>query len=395
MIRRKNGTLNECRQITSEKPYYDQSDQKYNFKIKRKMKPRITFSTLLLSAILVFISCEKDQSGPEIKGYAKGVFIRCEGAFNASNGSISWYDPDSARVVNNLFQKVNGRPAGDVVHSFSTAGDYGVIVANNSQKLEVVDLETFESVSTITGFSYPRHFAYLGNGSGYLSNGSFDGQVYKIDIVKGVVTDTIDVGMGPEQMLISGNYLFVANSGGWAWDNTVSVIDTESDQVIHTIEAGDIPVALVADRNNNIWVLCRGKVVYNDTWTEIVDETDSRLVRINTQNMVADRQVVTGETGDWFNPSWLSVNPDGDMLYFGEAGGLFRMSIDDTRQPESPYIGKAFSYAGTDPVSGMIFALEITGYSSPGLLHIYDGDSQVSTYETGIAPGGIVFADFW
>ena len=71
------------------------------------------------------------------------------------------------------------------------------------------------------------------------------------------------------------------------------------------------------------------------------------------------------------------------------------MSIDDTHQPESPFIGKAFSFAGTDPVSGMIFALELTGYGSPGLLHIYDGDSMVSTYETGIAPGEIVFADFW
>ncbi len=355
------------------------------------MKNRILISTLLLSAIIFFISCEKDESGPEIKGYAKGAFIRCEGNFNANNGSISWYNPDSARVVNNLFQMVNGRPAGDVVQSFSMAGDYGVIVANNSQKIEVVDLETFESVSTITGFSYPRYFAYMGNGTGYLSNGSFDGQIYKTDIIKGVVTDTIEVGMGPEQILTSGRYLFVANSGGWASDSTVSVIDTETDQLIHTIEVGDIPVALAADRNNNIWVLCRGKVVYDDAWTEIIHETDSRLVRINTQSMVADRHVVIGQIGDWFNPSWLSVNPDGDMLYFGEAGGLFRMSIEDMHQPESPYIGKMFSYAETDPVSGMIFALEITGYDSPGLLHIYDGDNMVSTHETGIAPGGITF----
>ena len=359
------------------------------------MKTQITFSTLLLSAILVFISCEKDQSAPDRKGYAKGAFIRCEGAFNANNGSISWYDPDSAGIVNNLFQMVNGRPAGDVVQSFSTAGDYGVIVANNSQKIEVVNLETFESVSTITGFSYPRYFAYLGNGSGYLSNGSFEGQVYKIDILKGVVTDTIEVGMGPEQMVITGNYLFVANSGGWGYDNSVSVINIMTDEIEKNITVGDIPVAVVADRNDNIWVLCMGKVVYDETWTEIIDETDSKLVRINSATMTVDKEIITGQIGDGFKPSWLTINSDGDMLYYGEADGLYGMSIDDTHQPQSPYIGKAFSYAGTDPVSGMIFALEITGYSSPGILHIYDGDSLVSTYETGIAPGGIVFTDFW
>ncbi len=340
-----------------------------------------------------FLSCEKDDSRPDKRGYAKGVFISCEGSFNAGNGSVSWYDTDSLAVVNNLFSLVNGRPAGDVVQSFSIAGDYGVIVANNSHKIEVVNLETFESASTITGFSYPRYFVYSGNGSGYLSNGSFDGQVYKIDLAGGEITDTIEVGQGPERMVISGNHLFVANSGGWGFDNTVSVIDIMSDQVVSTIEVGDIPVAIVADRNNDIWVLCRGKVVYNETWTEIIEETDSKLVRINATNLEADRHVVTGSKGDWFNPSWMTVNPEKDELWFGEAGGIYRMSIDDTVQPAEPYIAEIFSYAAKDPVSGLIFALEITDYNSPGLLHVYNGDDLHSIIETGIAPGEITFVE--
>jgi YVTN family beta-propeller protein len=200
--------------------------------------------------------------------------------------------------------------------------------------------------------------------------------------------------MGPEQMIISGNYLFVANSGGWGYDNSVSVIDTRSGKVTQTLTLCDIPVAMVADRDNNVWVLCRGKVVYGE-WPEVIEETDSKLVRINSATMTVDKEIITGQIGDGFNPSWLTINSDGDMLYYGEADGLYGMSIDDTQQPQSAYIGKTFSYAGADPVSGMIFALEITGYSSTGLLHIYDGDSLVSTYETGIAPGGIVFTDFW
>jgi len=288
---------------------------------------------------------------------------------------------------------VNGRPAGDVVQSFSTAGDYGVIVANNSQKIEVVDLETFESVSTITGFSYPRHFAYLGNGNGYLSNGSFDGQVYKIDIVKGVVNDTIDVGMGPEQMVITGNYLFVANSGGWGYDNSVSVINIMTDEIDKNITVGDIPVAVVADRNDNIWVLCRGKVVYGE-WPEVIDETDSKLVRINSATMTVDKEIITGQIGDGFNPSWLTINPDGDMLYYGEADGLYGMSIDDSQQPAEPFINELFSAAGIKSQSGELFALKEGDYVSPGKLYIYDIENNlVSTYDTGIAPGGIVFAD--
>ncbi len=352
------------------------------------------FLLIAVTALLVINSCEKDDPAPEIKGYAKGVFIRCEGSFQANNGSVSWYDTDSARIVNNLFSSVNGRPAGDVVQSFALAGDYGVIVANNSQKIEVVDLETFESTATITGFTYPRYFQYSGNGTGYLSNGSFGGQVYKIDLHQGVVTDTIEVGMGPEQMVISGNHLFVANSGGWGYDNTVSVVDIQNNQVVNTIEAGDIPVALVSDRHDNIWVLCRGKEVYNDTWTEVIDETDSKLVRINSAAMTVDKEIIIGQQGDGFSPSWLTINPGGDILYYGEADGLYQMSINGSQQPEEPFISELFSAAGIHPQSGELFALKQGDYVSPGELYIYDTENNlVSAYDTGLAPGGIVFAD--
>jgi YVTN family beta-propeller protein len=349
---------------------------------------------LLLLYVLVLSSCEKEDmdSGPGNAGYSVGVFISCEGSFNAGNGSISWYDPETGEIVNNLFEKVNGRPTGDVVHSFAIAGDKGVIVANNSQKIEVVDLKSFESVTTITDFSYPRYFLYEGKDAGYLSDGSMDGHVYRIDLQEGIVTDTIEVGSGPEQLVMSGHYLFVANSGGWGYDNTVSVIDTRITEVVNTITVGDIPVALVTDRDENIWVLCRGKVVYNEDWTEITDETDSEIVRINVKDMTVDRRIVTGQKGDYFNPSWLSVSPGGETLYFGEAEGLYAMGIDEHEQPAEPLAGKNFTAAGIHPGTGNLFALELTDFTSPGLLHIYEGDALLSTLETGIGPGSIVFS---
>jgi YVTN family beta-propeller protein len=355
----------------------------------------LKFPILVIASCLVIAlgSCEKEQAGPRSSGYAKGVFISCEGLFQANNGSISWYDPDSAKIVNNLFELVNGRPAGDIIQSFALAGDYGVIVANNSNKIEIVNLETFESTGTITGFSYPRHFVYSGNGKGYLSNGSLNGDVYRIDLQAGIVTDTIEVGKGPEQMLISGSYLYVANSGGWDHDNTVSVIDTGTNKVVNTITVGDVPVALVADRNNDIWVLCRGKVVYNETWTEIIDETDSRLARISPASGNVDKVVVIGEKGDYFNPSWLAVDPSGNTLYYGEKDGLYSMDISEASQQAEPLIGKIFRAAGIHPRSGKLYALETADFSSPGKLHVYDdGGNLLSSVETGIAPGGLVFA---
>ncbi len=355
------------------------------------MKRSIFKTLVFLAVLLITASCGKDDTEPMEKGYNQGVFISCEGAFNGNNGSISWYNPESDEIINNLFLKVNGRPAGDVVQSLTLADEYGVLVANNSGKIEIVEMETFESVAVITELSYPRHFVYAGNGKGYLSNGSAEGEVYKIDLTTASVTDTIEVGMGPEEMVISGNYLFVANSGGWSFDNTVSVIDITTDQVIKVITVGDIPVSVVSCSQGNIWVLCRGKVVYNESWTEIIDETDSRLVRINPATMSVDRDIVTGEKGDGFNPSWLNICPEGNTLYFGEADGLYAMDSDLGTAPDSPLITEYFSYAGKDPASGRIMAVKVTDFSSPGSLNIYEGDELLSTMETGIGPGRIVF----
>ncbi len=88
------------------------------------MKSKLLIPVLLLAGLSVFYSCEKDDAEPRDYGCAQGVFISCEGAFNANNGSISWYDPGSSEIVNNLFYSVNGRPAGDVVQSFAQAGSY-------------------------------------------------------------------------------------------------------------------------------------------------------------------------------------------------------------------------------------------------------------------------------
>jgi YVTN family beta-propeller protein len=360
-------------------------------KIKLNQAGQIYF--LSIAFLMILNSCGKEHTEPTVTGYAEGVFINCEGSFNANNGSISWYSADSGKIVNNLFETVNGRPAGDVIQSFALAGDHGVIVANNSGKIEIVDLADFESVSSITGFSYPRFFVYSGNGKGYLSNGNIKGEVYKIDLTMAAVTDTIEVGMGPEQMIIEGHHLYVANSGGWGFDNSVSVIDTGTDSVVETIIVGDVPVALVTDAEKNIWVLCRGKVVYNDSWTEIINETDSKLVRIDPATMAVDKEVIIGQKGDYFNPSWLAVSPDGLSLLYGESGGTYVMGTDEDTQPSAPLIKDGiFSAAGVHPGSGKILAVEIKGYSLPGFLHIYDGNMLISSMETGIAPGGIVFS---
>ena len=354
---------------------------------------RILKKHLLIATILttIFVSCSKDDENPIDTGYLHGVFITNEGGFMNNNGSISYYDIDSGKVTNNLFQIINGYGLGDVVQSFGVAGSKGFIVVNNSQKVEVVDMESFQSLGTITGVDYPRYFIGIDNDKGYLSNGSFAGKVYIINLVTLDLTDSIDVGNGPENIVKSGNYLFVANSGGWTNDSTVSVIDVTTDQVIETIHVGDNPTDLVVDKNGDIWVLCKGKVVYDQNWN-ITDETDSKLVKINGSNRSVEETFVVGQTGDFFNPSRLAISYDGQNIFFGEASGIYRMNIADSNVPTSVFIAKQYYGLDIDPDNETIYCLKANGFDANGIVYMYNSNGILTdSLEVGIAPNSATF----
>jgi YVTN family beta-propeller protein len=349
------------------------------------------FRTLCLFSLPFMMSCEKEPAGyPLISGFSHGIVITNEGTFTQNNGSVSFIDSRTDSIIPDLFQLANNRPLGDVVQSFGIADSLGFIIANNSMKVEVVRLNDFTSVGLIQA-SYPRYFHYAGNGKGYLTNGAFPGEVLVIDTRILQVVDTILVGAQPEHLLISNNRLFVAN-GKWGNDNTLSVIDISADSVIKTIEVGDGPTDLVKSDNQSLWIICQGKVIYNNDWTQIIEETDSRLVRINPVTLEKTADVIIGTMGDGFNPYLIAAGPTNDIIYFTEADGIHSFSTQTLTQSTVPLIPGFFYGMGVNPLNGNIFAMEAKGYTSNGAVYIFTpGGTLVKSFDTGIGPNGVVF----
>ncbi len=100
--------------------------------------------------LTVLASCEKINPDEIVDtGFLHGAFITNEGGYGNSNGSVSYLDQDSLIIHNNIFHQLNGRPLGDVVQSISIHENRAYIVVNNSQKVEVIDLESFTSLGLI------------------------------------------------------------------------------------------------------------------------------------------------------------------------------------------------------------------------------------------------------
>ena len=104
------------------------------------------FCCLHRGLLLLLASCKKDtpavDNNPDIIK-EHGVFIVNEGNYTWSNASVSFYNFVNGQYFEDVFDEVNNRPLGDVAQSIAVSNGKAYIVVNNSNKIEIVDLNYF------------------------------------------------------------------------------------------------------------------------------------------------------------------------------------------------------------------------------------------------------------
>lgn len=357
-------------------------------------------AALLFTSAFGFSSCEKDTEvapiieNDKVRGPydQKGVFILNEGNFGTPNGSISFLS-DSAgyQVQNNIFSAANaGRALGDVVQDMVLHDTLAYIVANNSNKIEVVNAFTFKTVAVVENLQQPRYFAALNGDKGYVTewvNYGSNGRVSVINLKTNEIIKSIPVGAMPEQLLISDGKLYVANSGG----NTISVINTTTDVVVNTMQVPDGPSEFVQDKNGTIWVLGAGKVVYTADWSAIDYEKTTAGSLSSFTDPLKGVQTITFPSNQSV-PKNLAINGTGDKLYYNYQGKTMAYPVSGTVGSPTVVIDRSFYGMEVDPETGHIYGSDENGFSGDGTVLIYNAEGQkLKEFRAGIAPNGFVF----
>lgn len=337
----------------------------------------------LLSVSLFFTSCN-DGDDPKPAGkYDNGVFINNEGVFGKGNGSVSFYDNEKDSVYNEVFKNENNVPLGDVVQSMARADGKILIAVNASNKVEIVNQADFKYVATVN-VSQPRYIAVDGNNA-YVS--SWMGKVYVIDLNNYTVKDSIVAGTGPEGLLIANGKLFVANSGGWGLDSTVTVVSL-ADHLTTTIDVNAYcPSMLEADADGNIWVLAKGNTIYDENWNP-VGHNPSYLVQLSSDGSSVQKNV---KLFDDQHPAKLDANKSGTKLYYGGAWGLqglYEFDVNSNVSPQNPFINEMNYGFFVDPSNDIIYLLQ-DAYTSNGKMIRYDSKgTKLGEFTVGLYPSG-------
>lgn len=184
------------------------------------------------------------------------IILLDEGNWQCDNGRITYFEGDHV-ISNQWFRDVNGRKLGDTPNDIIHVKPNLIAIAINwSNIIQFIDAEGRAVAATEDvpnnrclasdgDYVYVTSYAHECQTTAGLKTFT-KGYVAKIDLNSYKVIDAVEVGYEPEGIALYKGKLFVANSGGYAfqenheYEKTVSVIDAASMAVERTIDTDHI-----------------------------------------------------------------------------------------------------------------------------------------------------------
>ena len=359
-----------------------------NFKTK-KMKKNI-LSTIAM-ALLVFSCSNDDDMTPTapLGDYEDGILVVGEGGFTSS-GTVSFVSNDLMSSENEVFFNVNGEEIGSFFQSIAFNDDTGYLVVDNGT-ISVVNRYTMEKSATITtGLATPRYMAFS-NGKGFVSNWgdpnvTTDDFIAVIDLTSHTVETTIPIDFGPEQLVASGDKVFVSHKGAFGINNVVSVINTNDNSVV-TLTLDDKPDEMVINNAGDLVVLSEGATLY-DMDFNVIGHTDASLQTINVSDNSV-RSTLSFEESE--HPSLMSY--DNGTLYYVLNNKVYRLTDSDTQLPSNAILDLTVGFAYGMAVKNTNLFINDASFSGQSTLLIYDLTSMSlsASFDVALAASKLYF----
>lgn len=247
----------------------------------KKILKHTSFLVVACSVLLCVGSCRKEQmvlpenveqiTQPDADSPIIGMYLVNQGNMGSNKASLDYFSFETGQYHHNIYAARNPKVVkelGDVGNALLIHKDKLFVVVNGSNKVEILDAYSAKRIGQID-IPNPRYLASNGDfiyvtsfvGDIETSSNAPLGAVYRIDAATLKIRDKVTVGYQPEEMAIQGQYLYVANSGGYRapdYDHTLSVIDLGTMQELHKIEVGINPHRVRIDKYGHLWVSTRG-----------------------------------------------------------------------------------------------------------------------------------------
>ena len=368
----------------------------------------------LLKIALIFAVCLQSNS----TNAQEKLVILNEGLWQADNGKVTYFE-DGEIISNELFRENNGYKLGDTPNDIIQINDNLIAMAINWSN--IIQFITPEGKAVAATEDVPNNRKLVSDGKYvYVSsyghevgiNGTYrefeKGYVAKIDVGTFKVVDAVEVGYEPEGIALYNGKLFVANTGGYAfqenheYETTVSVIDAESMTTFRTVDTGQI----------NLY----GKMSQSGQYLCINSPGD--YYDIQAATIIFDCQAAIDGKPDWqcyhsleYAATYNTVDLEGNFYVIGSRYSYYTgeyefnyAKINPTELFESDgYLGVEEDFPGTvlsdikqmmmpyglyiNPYTGYIYATDAASFTAAGKLYQWTPNGKLlGTYKVYINP---------
>jgi len=216
---------------------------------------------------------EEDIDKKTVASEVIGMYVLNEGNMGSNKCTLDFLDLSDTIIhyQRNIYSERNPnevKELGDVGNDIQIYGSRLWMVINCSNKVEVcrakdavkigkVDIPNCRYVTFDGGYAYVSSYV----GPVAVGSNAPRGRVYKVDTLTLQKVDSVVVGYQPEEMVVVGGKLYVANSGGYIapqYDRTISVIDLATMSEERQIDVAVNLHRLRLDRYGQLWVSSRG-----------------------------------------------------------------------------------------------------------------------------------------
>ena len=342
---------------------------------------------LLLFAASALTGCMKwDYGAPEetfdFKG--PGLFICNEGNFQYGNATLSFYDPASNRIENEVFFRANDMRLGDVAQSMCIYDGKGWIVVNNSHVIFSIDLDTCRETGRIENLTSPRYIHFVSDEKAYVTQ-LWDNRIFIVNPKRYEIIGYIRVpGMtmesgSTEQMVQYGRYVYC---NCWSYQNSIIKIDTMTDEVVDKLTVGIQPTSLVLDCYDRLWTVTDGGYEGSPYGYEA---PALFCIDLPSFSILKEFRFSPGDA-----PSEIKTNGARDHLYWIN-DDIWCMDVTAERIPEKPFLeSRDTKYYGltVDPASDEVYVADAIDYQQQGMIYRYSPEGElIDEFFAGVTPG--------
>ncbi|AJH13538.1 YncE family protein [Myroides profundi] len=358
----------------------------------------------LALALLTLVSCRKDEmiflsdssqvSIPITTDKYSGFYLLNEGNMGMNRASIDLFEYHNGTYTRDIFSERNPnitKELGDVGNDIKIYGTKAYATINVSNFIEVFDVETGKHIKQIhvpncRYLAFKDDKAYVSSYAGKveINPNAERGFVAEIDTLSLEVTRRVTVGYQPEEIVIKGNKLYVANSGGYRvpnYDTTVSVIDIPSFTETKKIDVAINLHRMQIDKAGDIYVSSRGDYYNVEPNLYVIDSNSDQVKQkldIPVSNMTMDDDKL------YYYATSYKHNTGGNNVSYGILNTLTKKVITDNIITDGTEKKIQIPYGiAVNPETKEIFMTDAQDYIGTGFVYCFSPEGKLKWKTTG------------